>query len=184
MIISWHFLYEPAIRFRIRVSNEDDKKEVVDIIEKELSDQKWINIIDKYEFGSHGEIGKVYSGEQELYGNRGWDIMQTFLETGSIIALYILEKGVEKPIDFYASRFLHCLMNQLGYHKNFDRVLWLDEALFYLSMHIGYLQATIDVGKSYFKDKNTLEKLEKSLKEIKKNFDSMLEYRRKLLERK
>jgi hypothetical protein len=172
--ISWHYLYEPSVRLRVRFKDAESKAKSKLILEEELNGSAWKDMIAEYAFGGHGEAGKEYSGEQETYGDKGWEIMQRFLETGSEIGLYVLEKGVEKPVEFYASRFSHCLLDQLGYLKNFKKLGWLDEAMFYFKMFIAYLEQTVQ---NFGDLRNRFEEL---LKEQKNLYASLLRTRRDL----
>lgn len=115
-ISSWHFFREPAIRLRLfGEAGEIDK--IKEELHSRLSQLEIAQpqIYKTHLFGAHGEEGKEYQGEAEIWGS-DWPIAMEFVHCSAETALQfvILEKP-HMQRDFHADRYVHLLLNQLGF---------------------------------------------------------------------
>jgi len=143
-MVSFHYFREPEIRFRVRLKDkrtkEKQKKAVGALAGRLVKD----GIVSEWHFGNHGEPGREYVGEDDRYGERGWQIAQKYFQHGSEVALELLaskkqgllesplwakgpgdpwEGGVENPwrereddpLLYHWSRYVHLFTNQLGF---------------------------------------------------------------------
>jgi hypothetical protein len=101
-------------------------------------------LVSEWHFGSHGEEGTKYVGEEDRYGANGWKVAQDYFRNGSETALRLLDlkrssrlesplwaKGKgnpweggernpwrereEDPLVYHWSRMVHLSSNQLGF---------------------------------------------------------------------
>jgi len=125
-VVFWHFLRETSpetggaeMRLRFYGSEEkmgEIKRDLDDELKQHESESPKVYL--SHIFGAHGESNKEYADETGAFGQRGWAIFRKFLMDSSETALRFIEDEVaqvpEKPLPFYAERFYHLLMNQLG----------------------------------------------------------------------
>ncbi|MGD0145885.1 MAG: lantibiotic dehydratase C-terminal domain-containing protein [Nitrososphaerales archaeon] len=142
-LITWHFFREPEIRFRIRVRSKDARireNRMLSEIAKSLVKKR---LVSEWHFGSHGEKGEIYIGEEDRYGKNGWKVTQEYIERGAETALDLLElkrksrlenplwaRGLgnpweggdrnpwrekkDNPLVYHWSRYVHLFTNQMG----------------------------------------------------------------------
>jgi hypothetical protein len=132
---TWFYFWEPELRLRLRwqrpAQAEENRAELfafLEAAEREGMLASW------YE-GSHGEKGKPYRGEADLYGEEIWDRTSTDWMGGSELALALVrldfEQRLTRPRSFHWERRVHLFSNQLL----LDEVpLCLRQAHGYLSM--------------------------------------------------
>jgi hypothetical protein len=115
---SWHFLWEEVpysstlrLRFLVETENVGSLKSVIEDVIGDF----------EYCFGSHGNCGKEYGGEESEWGVKGWERGVEFLNFGSEFAMELMEKkeslGVgneyKKGGYFFADLYIHLFLNQL-----------------------------------------------------------------------
>jgi hypothetical protein len=143
-LVTFHYFREPEIRFRVRLNSAGarakEKKAVAAMADSLMKK----GLVSKWNFGNHGEAGKMYSGEEDRYGKNGWQIAQEYFRSGSETALRLLAlkregrlenplwakglgnpwEGGEKnpwkereddPLVYNWSRYVHLFTNQLGF---------------------------------------------------------------------
>jgi len=139
-ISSWHFLWEckpwPELRgtgttLRLRFFGEESTIASL----RNDTDAKLIRLEDQFPdsylghcFGKHGDCEEEYDGEAEDWGTEGWKLGIDFLRLASDTALKLIEdrdkigRGEEyrKDINFYADRYVHLFLNELGTMPSFD----------------------------------------------------------------
>lgn len=122
-IMTFHYFLEPNIRFRVRAVDEISKDYCRSGLENEL---KFNNLVEKFEFGCHGDPAAQYEGEQEQYGVIGWQIAQKYFEYGSRIAILIFEQRPVPDRDFHAQRYIHLFLSQINFNdiKNWQQDIW------------------------------------------------------------
>ena len=138
-ILTFHYFLEPDIRFRVRAIDELSKDYCRAGLENRLKSH---NLVEKFEFGRHGDPAAQYEGEQELYGVIGWEIAQKYFEYGSRIALMMFDRRpLEKPDDFHAERYIHLFLSQINFNnfKNWQKKRWINEISFFQKLTRGYL---------------------------------------------
>lgn len=131
-IYSWHFFREPEIRLRF-YGKETDIDEIRQDLDSRLSqletDQP--GVFEKHIFGAHGREGEQYQGEEDMWGS-DWPIAMKFYEYGSETACqFLVAERSDKSLDYHADRYVHLLLNQLGYTR-------LHELLFHHQKTGGY----------------------------------------------
>ncbi|MDA4125480.1 MAG: thiopeptide-type bacteriocin biosynthesis protein [Thaumarchaeota archaeon] len=143
-LISWHYFREPEVRFRLRLKNKRSKLKETRVVASMADSLRRRGLVTEWHFGSHGEKGRVYSGEEDRYGKEGWKAAQEYFNHGSETALKLLDlkrnsrlenplwgKGLgnpweggeknpwrmkeEDPLAFHWSRYVHLFSNQLGF---------------------------------------------------------------------
>ncbi len=139
-IISWHYLFEPEIRFRILLKTTQEKNTVFVLLEKELNNNKNIK---KWQVGSHGTPNLEYIGESGWYGEKGWKIVSEALKNNSELSLRILKNNEQKP-SFYAIRITHLFLNQMNFSL-------LQESYFHFKQFVKYLLYAILTDKYWWK---------------------------------
>jgi hypothetical protein len=163
-LLTWHYLREPELRFRVRLKSRSaikkEKRSLANIARK----LKAKGVVSEWNFGSHGEKGRRYSGEVDRYGEEGWKVTQGYLRHGSEVALALIElrrgnrlenplwgKGlgnpweggtrnpwrgkVGDPLEFHWSRFVHLFSNQLGFDMLKEAKLSARQAKTYRAVH-------------------------------------------------
>jgi hypothetical protein len=115
-IESWNFFREPELRLRIlaRYPETDTIKFDVDKTLK-YAEKVCSDIFKNHYFSCHGEKGKEYNGEQELYGEKAWELCYKRWEAGSNLALELCTTEPEKSLPFHYTRDIHLFENQLGF---------------------------------------------------------------------
>jgi hypothetical protein len=168
VLVTWHFFREPEIRFRVRLRNKKAKDGEIKAIAKLARFLQREGLISDWRFGSHGERGSRYRGEEDRYGRNGWKVAQDYFNQGATIALRLLElkrenrlenplwaKGLgnpwegekknpwrqheKNPLAYHWSRYVHLFTNQLGFEIN-------DEVKLCSKQAARYRQVMKDVG--------------------------------------
>ncbi len=143
-LVTWHYFREPEIRFRVRLKSRASRTRETRALSALAESLERKGLVSEWHFGSHGEKGKEYSGEEDRYGKNGWEVAQDYFEHGSETALMLLnlkrssrlenplwEKGLgnpweggeknpwrereEDPLVYHWSRYVHLFTNQLGF---------------------------------------------------------------------
>jgi len=132
---SWHFLREPAIRLRFfgEEKNIDDIRKELDSRLSELEHSQ-SDLYEQHVFGAHGIEGEIYSGEADSYGENAWPWVYKLLEAGANLAIQLCCNAPEKSIDYHAQRHVHLILNQLGFKRP------LQELVFHWNMASSYLK--------------------------------------------
>jgi hypothetical protein len=134
---SWHFFREPELRLRIL-------SEVPQLIKFDLDnnlrglEQSRSDIFKTHYFSCHGEKDKEYNGEQELYGEKAWELCYKRWEAGSNLALELCTTEPEKSLPFHYTRDIHLFENQLGFG-------WSDE----ITMCLKWVRILMNCDKGY-----------------------------------
>jgi len=131
---SWHFLWEskpwPEVKrigttLRLRFYGDEN---TIDQLRQEI--EKNLTELEKSKleyylghcFGKHGDCNKVYEGEANNYGDKGWELVVKMLKFGSEVALELIKnedklgrsEEYKKPVKVYADRYVHCFLDQLS----------------------------------------------------------------------
>ncbi len=143
-LVTWHFFREPEIRFRVRLRSRAAKLKETQAVAAIANCLRERGLVSKWQFGNHGERGKIYVGEVDRYGCRGWRIAQDYFNSGAETALRLLAlkrkdrlenplwaKGLgnpweggrknpwrdreQNPLVYHWSRYVHLFTNQLGF---------------------------------------------------------------------
>ncbi|HXY56759.1 MAG TPA: lantibiotic dehydratase C-terminal domain-containing protein [Nitrososphaerales archaeon] len=143
-LVTYHYFREPALRFRIRLKTAASKEREARALAKIAHSLVRKGLVTEWHFGSHGESGTEYSGEEDRYGREGWKVAQDYFRNGAETALRLLElkrrsrlenmlwaRGLgnpweggelnpwkrkeDDPLMFHWSRFVHLFSNQLGF---------------------------------------------------------------------
>ena len=118
-IISWFFFREPALRFRIELSNKEIRDDVAKRIDDFLNS---LELVKEHFFARHGKRVKTldegFSGEPETY-KRMWPYQKMLWQWGSEMAVESIkefrETGTNDPMrEFQLERVYHLLCNQLN----------------------------------------------------------------------
>lgn len=144
VLVTWHFFREPEIRLRVRLRNENSKAKEIEALAKLANSLQKRRLILNWHFGSHGEKGLNYVGEEDRYGCNGWKVAQDYFNQGSEIALRLLalkkqnrlenplwakrlgnpweggkrnpwREHLKNPLVYHWSRYVHLFTNQLGF---------------------------------------------------------------------
>lgn len=156
-LLSFHYFREPEIRFRVRLRNATSRKRAMANLARIAEGLSREKLISWWHFGSHGEKGVEYCGEEDRYGVNGWKVTQDYIRQGSETALRLLElkrrsklesplwaKGLgnpweggdanpwrereEDPLVYHWSRFVHLFSNQLGFDMEKEAALCRKQA--------------------------------------------------------
>jgi len=143
-MVTFHFFREPEIRFRVRLNSEKAKARETRVLSSIADSLTRKGLVSEWHYGSHGEEGKAYAGEEDRYGKNGWRVAQDYFNHGSETALRLLElrrrsglenplwgRGLgnpweggdknpwrereEDPLVYHWSRYVHLFTNQLGF---------------------------------------------------------------------
>ncbi len=143
-LVTWHYFREPQIRFRLRLRNQALRRKEAKAVSALAESLKRKGLVSEWHFGSHGEKGKEYVGEEDRYGTNGWKVAQDYFNQGSETGLRLLElkrrsrlenplwerglgnpweggkrnpwrEKVEDPLSYHWSRYVHLFTNQLGF---------------------------------------------------------------------
>jgi hypothetical protein len=143
-LLSFHYFREPEIRFRVKLRGTRARKREMANLSRIADQLIRRKLISEWHFGSHGEEGVEYVGEEDRYGVNGWKVTQDYIRQGSETALRLLElkrssklesplwaRGLgnpweggeqnpwrdveEDPLVYQWSRFVHLFSNQLGF---------------------------------------------------------------------
>ena len=124
---SWHFLWESnpwPSTLRLRFYGDE---ETIDRIKQEF-ERLWSSLkasrpdlLVDYCYGSHGECGEEYVGEEDTYGSEGWKLVKKMLNFGAETALKLIKehenmgrsKEFREPLDVYVDRYVHLFLNQM-----------------------------------------------------------------------
>jgi len=144
VLVAWHYFREPEVRFRVRLNSgkaERSERKFIGLLADSLVRKR---LVTDWHFGSHGERGREYRGEEDRYGRNGWKVAQSYFQSGAETALRMLElkrrgklesplwaKGLgnpweggarnpwrereEDPLLYHWSRYVHLFTNQLGF---------------------------------------------------------------------
>jgi Lantibiotic biosynthesis dehydratase C-term len=144
-LVTYHYFREPEIRFRLRLKNNSSRRNQERALARIASSLVRKKLVSEWHFGSHGEKGSKYAGEEDRYGKNGWRAAQNYFRDCSDIALILLDlrrrsklesplwaKGLgnpweggntnpwrekeEDPLIYHWSRFVHLFSNQLGFN--------------------------------------------------------------------
>jgi len=124
---TWHYLWEAnpwPLTLRLRFYCNDN---VINRIKQEF-EKLWSSlkasepeIFIDYCYGRHGKCGEVYAGEEDIYGYRGWDLVNKMLNFGAEIALELIKKcdimgksqEFKASLNVYVDRYVHLFLNQM-----------------------------------------------------------------------
>jgi len=106
-IVSYHFLFEPEIWFRVLTIPENVDK-IKGLINNLQQNEHVREVI-------YPEI--PYEGERQSFGEDGWKTTYKFLEVGSDFALDLLDENVRRGTDFNRFTFSHLFLNQQGFNQ-------------------------------------------------------------------
>jgi hypothetical protein len=157
-IYSWHFFREPEIRLRFY-----GKEPEINIIKQDLDstlsqlEAGQPEIFHHHLFGSHGKDGEEYPGEADTWGG-DWPIAMRVYENGAETALrFLTSERHDKPLEHHADRYVHLLLNQLGYTRFHELLFHGQKAGGYLAEFVArLLQETGEI-------KNRLGAIEKAI---------------------
>jgi Lantibiotic biosynthesis dehydratase C-term len=143
-LVTWHYFREPEIRLRVRMRGARARRRSEKSLGRLADSLKKLGLVDGWHFGSHGEEGVAYSGEEERYGKEGWKAAQDYFRHGSETAILLLglkregllenplwgkslgnpweggeknpwRKREDDPLVYHWSRYVHLFSNQLGF---------------------------------------------------------------------
>jgi len=143
-LLTYHYFREPELRFRIRVKTASSRRREARKLTNMAASLLEKGVITGWRFGSHGEGGVEYTGEEDRYGKEGWKVAQDYFRDGAETALRLLNlkrgsrlenvlwaRGLgnpweggelnpwrekeDDPLAFHWSRFVHLFSNQLGF---------------------------------------------------------------------
>jgi hypothetical protein len=118
-IKSWHFFREPTLRFRIELTDKENRDRVAKKLRNLLDS---IELVEQHFFANHGQrvenLDEGYKGERETY-KRMWPYQKKLWEWGSEMAVEAIkehrETGTNDPSrEFQLERLFHLLFNQLN----------------------------------------------------------------------
>jgi hypothetical protein len=167
-LVNFHYFREPEIRFRVRLRDVGARKRAAASLARIAGGLARRGLISEWHFGSHGEKGERYAGEEDRYGVNGWGVAQDYFRQGSETSLRLLElkrrsklesplwaKGLgnpweggernpwrerrEDPLVYHWSRFVHLFSNQLGFDMEKEAGLCQRQSE-------GYLRVTRELG--------------------------------------
>ena len=102
VVLGYHYFREPEIRFRVRLVSHREKTKEVARLSRLADSMVRKKLVSSWHFGSHGEEGAEYHGEEDRYGRNGWKVAQGYFEDGSETALRLLDlmwrARVENPL--------------------------------------------------------------------------------------
>jgi len=145
--LSWHFLREPELRLRF-LTYEPDKVRLR--LREFFRNSRRISpgSYRKVWFGCHGVPGKEYDGEADVWG-RDWPTAMRMYQATSEAAFAVLHGRLHPPPDllhprhlshksprYHAVRYIHLLMNQLGFNWGSEAHLYSDLAFGYLDLYL------------------------------------------------
>lgn len=165
---TFHFFFEPFLDLRFQIKKEDDipkaKEFILSLINQELPKEK-IFVISKNGrfFPKNSPEFSEYFGEEEDFGKDGWMIAKKFFEIGSRFALCKMDENKDRVIlkkvggviegKFDEGKFIHLILNQLGYSTP-------DEAQFHLNRFFERLMRIYgSYDKAFEEFKRILEKI-------------------------
>lgn len=124
---SWHYFLEGgSVRLRF-LSGEHVTIRMMLEVEAGLMQER--GKVEKFFFGRHGVKGEDYEGEEDFWGKKQWPVAMRMYRNGSEVAKSLMELNIE-PFEMrkHAERYIHLLLNQLGYG-------YYSEASFYLAQY-------------------------------------------------
>jgi hypothetical protein len=156
-LLRYHFFREPEIRLRVKLNSAKAKRAEEKNVKRLAESLVEAGLVSEWHFGRHGEEGEPYSGEQDRYGEKGWQVAQAYFENGAEVALNLLElsrkgrlenplwaKGLgnpweggdknpwrereENPLLYHWSRYVHLFTNQLGFNVDEESTLCSKQA--------------------------------------------------------
>ncbi len=167
---TFHFFFEPFLDLRIQVKKEEQileaKEIILKIIDWKLQNEKVFVVFKNGNFLPTNLPNFLeYFGEEEDFGKDGWAITKKFFEIGSRFALCKMDEKKDRKLSkrigesnegrFEEGKFVHLILNQLGYST-------LDEANFHLNR---CLERLIRISSK----EKAIESLKESLEKIRKN---------------
>ncbi|MDH4268872.1 MAG: hypothetical protein OEV52_00980 [Dehalococcoidia bacterium] len=139
-VCSWHFFREPEIRLRF-YGKEDEIDRIKQGLDSKLLQLEATQpaIFSRHIFGSHGKEGEQYLGEADIWGN-DWPMAMEVYQHGAEPALqFLTSERHDKPVDYHADRYVHLLLNRLGYTRLHGFVFHQQKAGGYLAEFLARL---------------------------------------------
>jgi len=110
---SWHYFFEPEVRLRFYTTERDGLRRFLDSEFGGLLKRKEIRA---YVYGKHGDPSARYEGEEEVWGKAEWPLAMAMYHNGAQLAKSLMEiKLPSDRLNYHAQRYVHLLLNQLGY---------------------------------------------------------------------
>lgn len=163
-LVTYHYFREPEIRFRVRLKHSTAQARAASELRRIAVALERRKLVSGWRFGSHGEQGKQYVGEEDRYGRNGWVVAQEYFRRGAETALDLLElkrrsklesplwaKGlgnpweggrsnpwtevVSDPLAFHWSRYVHLFSNQVGFDMVSEARLASKQSDMYREVH-------------------------------------------------
>ena len=164
VLLTFHYFREPEIRFRVRLKSSGEMRRQAAAIAAIARTLEGKGMLSKWSFGSHGQEGVAYVGEEDRYGKMGWKVAQEYFRAGSETALSLLALESESllenplwgeglgnpweggesnpwmgqrlgPLEFHWSRYVHLFSNQLGFDIPSEVELCARQAATYKRVH-------------------------------------------------